>query len=254
MPDTNRHLVLLALFLSVFPAPGIAAQALVEQAPGARVTAPVRVSLNFKVPKRGTPPKTAGGATRGACVSQKQMLVPLIPPDRLGLTLQERPSFFFHAPKSPAQQADFILLTEDDSEVVYQTTLTLPQQPGIARFDLPATAPALEAGKRYHWFMTVICDPTGGPNGNPSIEGWVERVAPERTLTKALTQAKPGDRPAVYAEAGIWHETLASLADLRRRNPDNSKLANDWSLLLKSVGLNALAAEPLVECCTLANQ
>jgi len=247
----TRHLTALSLALIL---PAIALTNLPANAKPSSTPSVTKLSLNFKVPNRGAPPTTAGGASRGSCLPQSKLLMSVMPKQQIGLTLAERPSFFFYVPQSPAQTAEFVMLSGDDTEVVYQTTFNLPSKPGVARFDLPVSAPALQAGKSYHWYMTVLCDTAVGPSGNPSIEGWVERTTPERSLAKALKQAKPGDLPALYAEAGIWHETLASLADLRLRTPANTKLVTDWKQLLTSVGLGSVASEPLVACCTLANQ
>lgn len=226
-----------------------------EAAPiGSTITAPNKLSLNFKPPKRGAPTSTAGGATRGTCLSGTRRPVPLTPKEHLGLTLSERPSFFVYVPESQTPMAEFLLLSEDDADVIYQTTFKVSATSGVIRFDLPADAPALQVGKTYHWFITLNCDVTKGPSGNPSVEGWVERTAFSQPLAATLAKTAPSDRPAVYAEAGIWHETLTSLADQRRKSPNNSKLQTDWQELLRSVGLDAIATAPLIDCCSASAQ
>jgi hypothetical protein len=215
---------------------------------------PKKVSLNFKVPKRGAPRSTAGGASRGSCLRGSQQpvnkpLTAIVPRTRLGLTFAERPSVFVFVPQSPAQTAGFLLLSDDDTEVVYETTFALPPKAGIVRFDLPENAPALEVGKQYHWFITTLCNATSGLSGSPTVEGWLERSAPDTALTKALQKTLPGNRPNLYAEAGIWHDTLATLSDLQQQYPKNSKFLNDWREALQSVGLETVATEPLLDCC-----
>ncbi|MCL6434766.1 MAG: DUF928 domain-containing protein [Leptolyngbyaceae cyanobacterium HOT.MB2.61] len=244
----SKYLTAFSLLLLVSPlgfSPAIA-----EAAPARpTVSAPRKLSLSFKAPRRGAPTSTAGGATRGTCMSGTQMPTPLTPKEGLGLTFSERPSFFVYVPQSQTQTAEFLLLSEDDTEIVYQTTFTLPATAGVIRFGMPADAPPLQTGKTYHWFITLNCDITKGPSGNPSAEGWVERVAVNQTLARTLAKTPISGRPAVYAEAGIWHETLMSLADLRRKAPNNSQLVTDWRDLLKSVGLDAIATQPLLDCC-----
>lgn len=218
------------------------------------IVSPFTISLKFKVPKRGAPRSTAGGASRGTCLSESQrvagkVLTAIVPRTRLGLTFAAHPSFFAYVPQSPAQSAGFLLLSDDDTEVVYETTFALPTKAGIVRFDLPETAPALSVGKQYHWFITTLCDATSGLSGSPTVEGWLERSTPEVALSKALPKTLPGNRPNLYAEAGIWHETLATLADLQQKYPQNSKYLNDWRELMRSVGLDTIATEPLLDCC-----
>jgi hypothetical protein len=212
--------------------------------------APQKISLNFKAPDRGSPASTTGGATRGGvCMPGPKVLMPLIPKQKIGLTVSDHPSFFLYIPQSPNQTAEFLLLANNDSEVVYQDTFSIPAKAGIVRFDLPATVPPLQAGKQYHWYVTLICDTTRGPSGNPTVEGWVERVQPSPALAKALKTKDPASRPALFAEAGVWHESLSSVADLLRKSPNNPKLLSDWNDLLKSVGLETVAKEPMFDCC-----
>ncbi|MBW4580502.1 MAG: DUF928 domain-containing protein [Tildeniella nuda ZEHNDER 1965/U140] len=219
--------------------------------PRPAIASPIKVSLKFKVPKRGAPRSTAGGASRGSCLRGSQqptnkLLTAVVPNTRLGFTFAERPSFFVYIPQSSAQTAAFLLLSDDDTKVVYETTFALPATAGIVRFDLPDSAPALQVGKQYHWFMTTLCDATTGLSGSPTVEGWIERSNPDVALTKALQKTLPGNRPNLYAEAGIWHETLTELADLQQKYPQNSRFLNDWRDVVRSVGLEAIAAAPLV--------
>lgn len=248
-----RIILALSLLLPIVTLVSPSAQAM-EAKSRLAIAPPLKISLNFKVPKRGAPSSTAGGASRGSCLldskaAGSKILTSLMPPTKLGLTLTGRPSFFVYVPQSPAQTAAFLLLSNDDTEIVYETTFALPSQAGVVRFDLPANAPSIEVGKQYHWFITTLCDATTGLSGSPTVEGWLERSAPDTALSKTLQKTPPSDRPAIYANAGIWPETLTTLADLRQKNPQNTKLVKDWQELLQSVGLGAIATEPLIDCC-----
>jgi hypothetical protein len=44
---------------------------------------------------------------------------------------------------------------------------------------------------------------------------------------------------------GIWYDSLATLAELKRRQPNNSTVATSWQEMLKSVDLSAIAEVPL---------
>lgn len=216
--------------------------------PAPRLQQPLRLSQAFRPPNRGAPLTTAGGATRGTCFAPDRLLVSLMPKQQLGLTLAERPTFFWYIPATTARRADFLLLGDNDSQIVYEGSLSLPETPGIISFTLPADAPALQVGKSYHWFLTIACNPTGA-NGNPSVEGWVERVKPDTALAQSLKKATLKDRPALYARAGIWHDALKSLAELRRTAPKAPQTQSSWAELLRSVGLTEITQEPLIDCC-----
>ncbi|MEH2048748.1 DUF928 domain-containing protein [Nostoc sp.] len=208
-----------------------------------------QISQTFKPPQRGKPPASAGGSTRGSsCLTGKKLITPLIPPDKLGLTFAEHPTFFWYVPPSPVKTAKFLLLDKDEN-VFYETSFTLPDKPGIINFKLPDTAPALAVGKTYHWYLIIACD-TQDSSKNPTVDGWVERTQPELGLSEALTKANLHKLPSIYAEAGIWHEALTSLVKLRETEPNNFKARLDWRQFFKSVGLSAIASEPLIDCCT----
>ncbi len=207
---------------------------------------PLQLSQSFRPPSRGTAPPSAGGATRGeSCLKGSQQLTSLVPQNRLGLTYSSNPTFYWYVPQSPATTAKFLLLNSDDSDVVYETNLALPKQSGIVSFTLPSSAPPLAVGKQYHWYLVVGCNQMD-QSANPSVEGWVERVQPEGTMTRQLEKATPTERVQIYADNGIWHEAVTTLAGLRQTNPTDRSAIAGWQALLTSVNLERLASEPLL--------
>jgi hypothetical protein len=65
-------------------------------------------------------------------------------------------------------------------------------------------------------------------------------------LAQALTTAATEEKPDIYAKAGIWYEAVATLIKLRQEQPQNVALLNQWQTLLKSVGLEKIADQPLL--------
>ncbi|MEO0968412.1 MAG: DUF928 domain-containing protein [Cyanobacteria bacterium J06639_18] len=114
-----------------------------------------KISQTFKPPNRGTPPATAGGATRSSCTEKKGYLTSLIPKQKLGLTVNEHPTFFWHMSKPEVKTAEFLLLDEND-DLVYETNFNLPKKPGIFAFTLPSKAPGLKMlntlSSRYNYY------------------------------------------------------------------------------------------------------
>ncbi len=217
----------------------------------ATASQPVLISQTFKPPNRGAPSSTAGGATRGSCSVRAKQLISLMPKEvagakeKLGLTISDHPTFFWHAPQATGQTANFLLLGSRDTEVVYEATFKLPKTPGVIAFKLPANAPALAPGKQYHWFLSLPCK-ASEPDNEVSVSGWVERTQPTVVLTKALAKAQPRSQAILYAEAGIWHEAIATLAQLRQAAPKDAQIEASWQTLLTSVGLKTVASEPMV--------
>ncbi|HEY9604036.1 MAG TPA: DUF928 domain-containing protein [Allocoleopsis sp.] len=204
---------------------------------------------NFNPPD--TPPegRTQGGGSRSSFVQQGKPLTALIPKTQLGLTMAKYPTFFIYVPQSSEHMAVFTLLDEDN-KIVYETRVTLPNQAGVVSFSLPdtGTLAPLKVGKPYQWYFSIVYD-FDDRSKDRLVQGWIQRVEPSPDLTQKLEQTDSKNRPALYASAGIWHDTLTTLAQLRRSTPNDATLAQQWEELLKSeaVGLNDIAKEPLLE-------
>lgn len=159
-------------------------------------------------------------------------------------TVSERPVFFVYIPESLAQQGEFLLTDENQTEILYEATFDLPEEPGVGSIQIPESAAALEVGKIYHWSLALICDPVDR-SADLIVDGWVQRIEPDAELTVELDQTEMRDRPQVYAEQGIWQDTIATLAALRYENPDDTAIASDWESLFRSVNLADYADAPL---------
>lgn len=209
----------------------------------------IPAQAQFVPPNLGAPKTTAGGATRsGSCVVGKTSLIALVPNSkikpvgRIGLTTQERPTIFVYLPKTNAQSAEFIL-KDVEEEDVYRTTVPISGQQGVVGFKLPADAPALEVNKDYQWFFNVICQPSDRLR-DVFVSAWIKRVEPNTTLMNGLKNSKPRQRPNLYAQAGIWQDTLTALSELRRSSPSDKTVTDEWNTLLKSIGLGDVPGGP----------
>ncbi|GAB4201732.1 MAG: hypothetical protein Fur006_54520 [Coleofasciculaceae cyanobacterium] len=166
-----------------------------------------------------------------------------------GLTSNEHPRFWFYVPyESNSVRAIEFVLQDDRDETLYRTSVSIPSKVGIVGVQVPTTANPLEPNRQYHWFFKVraACDPNQ-PETLEYVEGWVQRMSLDATLRDRISQASPQQRAALYAEKGIWHEALTTLSQLRRANPNDGAIAKDWTDLLKAVGLENLANQPLLE-------
>lgn len=214
-------------------------------------------AVRFRVPNVGTPRRRTSAAVRGAAGtvpnncgnSTNEQLVALLPPTEPTLTVAEYPTIFVSIPRTSAKEAEFILAKDNDGEqeVIYETTVTLPSNPGIVNVSFPnnKTLPPIEVGKSYRWYFSVICNPQDRTD-EPHVGGEIQRVEPSPNLVAELKNASPRDRAAIYAEAGIWYNALNSIAQLRRSSPNDRAIAADWAELLKSVGLDTISQKPLI--------
>jgi Domain of Unknown Function (DUF928) len=235
-------------------------------------SAPILLSQNVKFtpPKVTAPGNRQPGTHRGPNCPEDLSISPLMPqptlmplpstsdskvkePPKTGLTLSESPTLFAYV--SPAStQVKFNLFEEIDSEQdkqVSETTFKV-EKPGIIAVTLPTAGSdqkSLEIDNWYRWSFSVDCnpkDPNAGKN-KFSVTGFVKRIAASPTLKNDLANPDPMARLIAYATHGIWYETVATLAEMRRKAPDDAKLTAEWTELLKSQKLDSVADKPLVQ-------
>ncbi|AFY58624.1 protein of unknown function (DUF928) [Rivularia sp. PCC 7116] len=210
------------------------------------------ISQSFTPPNReGKSPVTAGAATRGGCDTKQNLVTPLMPKEKLGLTFDERPTFYWHTSKSNAETAEFLLL-DDNDDLVYEANVNLPKKPGIFAFTLPPEAPGLKTNKQYHWYLSVNCS-SEETDDIVTVEGWVERTKPNLATWIKLNKSTPKYRSKIYADASIWHEAITNVAQQRCIAPYDSTMVLYWNQLLTSVGLKELVSESITNVCEVKN-
>jgi hypothetical protein len=212
-------------------------------------------------PRRDQPaPKTTVGGGRrndGKCPQDReaseqstatksldQLLTPLLrsPITDPQLTVSPRPTFLVYVPQTSAKALEMTL--EQDGKGIYQTRVNLSGTPGIVSIQLPANAPELETGKDYKWLVSMVCG-SGAPEDS-FVQGSVRRIQADSTLSP-IDRAKPLDKVALYAKNGVWFDTVANLAALRKAQPNDTQVASAWENLLKDAGLGAIANAPLMK-------
>lgn len=196
-------------------------------------------------PPRTPPPnqrKPGGGldASTSACKNTSKPLTALIPAENPVLTTSTHPTFLFYVPytSDEVESGEFsLLLGPEEKKRIYKTRFTLPQTPGIVSITLPSSPEyALEENQYYHWYVKLLCKGNTSNKPDVDINGWVQRVAltPER------------ERQIKGATPEVWYDALANLANSLRTSPQDATLRSKWVELLKSIGSEDLAQEPLV--------
>ncbi len=226
-----------------------------------------RGQVNFELPPppdTGAPDstgQTAGRGPSGECQSVKSVDTPLtalVPISKTsggdqvvwGLTSAEYPTLWFYVPYSLTDKLPGELrLTEQDEKgnPIYKAIKVTGTAPGIIGVRLPSTQAALKIGKLYTYNFVVLCDP-GDPSKNIFVTASVERRTPSSSLASQLRKATGRERElaALYAKEGFWYESLTTLAELRRDNPNDATLTADWGALLQTGGLNEIQQKPIV--------
>ncbi len=197
----------------------------------------VRGDLIFRVPGESAPVNTIGGGVRS---SQNQRVIALLPDTAHGRTIASHPTILVYVPPTSSRQA-FFSLQDETGQSHYQTQVEISGQGGIIRITIPPEIAALEIGKDYAWFFAPIEPGQALRPDNYSVSGWVRRVA-EPLSNSLLT---PLERASLYANSGIWYDSLSVLAAAKLAQPDDPKLTLAWEELLTQVGLAKIAQQPI---------
>ena len=167
-----------------------------------------------------------------------------------GKTALDHPTLWFYIAYPVNTYVEFIIQDEAENEI-YQTTFTLNKTPGIVSLTLPEDQINLETGRNYHWYFNIICNPED--TTDDFVEGWIEKVELNRVIKTQLESVQPLEDISIYADNGLWYDTLTNLDRMRQSDPGNQAIATIWSDLLRQVGLDEISQEPVVQRYNLAN-
>lgn len=204
----------------------------------------------FSGSNQGKPGETKGGASRrGECMAElsnsEVNVTPILPDPSKSLTVASHPTFLAHIPSTSAKKV-FLRIKDNKEEYEYTTILPITGQEGIIRVTLPPEAPPLKTAQNYQWFLAVMCQGILKPD-SPVVRGSVTRVPINITSSEQFQTMTQLKQVEMYAEAGIWYETISILAQLREEKPEDSNLFSIWEKVLSSVGLESLAQAELVD-------
>jgi hypothetical protein len=202
---------------------------------------------NLDAPKVSVP-----GITRSAGCNESRCLIGLVPnleSDAVPavLTISASPTFYFLIPKTDGI-AYFRLFEVDanqsKSKRVYRTSFKIKNKMGIVAFKMSADAPILKPDQDYIWEFTV-----GDLTDTETVRGSIRRVSPSAELVAKLKITSAAiDRAALFAEAGIWFETLQALAEVQQKSIyKNRGILTEWNALLSSANLNRVIPHSFVK-------
>ncbi len=231
----------------------------------AQVTQPIKKPVTntqnslgeLKFPRNGAPiGRRQGGARRNGCPNLNQQITALVPGEEtveesksfLALTVSEYPTFWVYLPQLPVnlRSGEFILQDEFDKDI-YRKLVSLPQKPGIIGIKLPLNSKyALKTNSKYQWYFKIYCGEPQNKSDYFYVKAWVQRVPLTTSLQNQLKTANSEEYKA-YAVNYMWQDAVTNLADLRRSNSSSHILTQDWTNLLKAVGLEEFAKAPIVE-------
>jgi Domain of Unknown Function (DUF928) len=239
--------VILILILSVFTVP----QVLAKPTTAPQKPAPKRPAkpIRFVPP---TPPdpgepggRGQGGGSRGAC-RPYEAVTALVPKSGWGLTTSDRPTLWVNVPQGlEAGVAIEWVLRDAAGQAIVKTRFTAPKTPpGVISLSVPPTA-GLKVNQSYRWAVFIYCDPQE-PDQPVTIRGKIERSVLSAKLQAQIAAADPLEKAALYAENGIWYDSLTILGLQSHQDP---AIAAAWTDLLQQEKLVQSGA--IAPCCTI---
>lgn len=239
------------------------------------IASPEPLAIQFAPPAALPPPpvvndpgsgRSQGGASRGCGANLPEelptLLVPLTPGGnqtlRWGLTTTDRPTFWLHIPKGIKDGALIVLTLQNGiSKTSHRVQFQVPPNtpPAVLSLPIPAAAPSLQLDTVYRWEVRLFCN-SGGSTAEPSIDipiifsGGIQRTTPSARLHRQLATAKtPLDRAVVYANNGIWYDSLTTLGLQQVKPSVDPAIARAWSDLLRQANLEPAISAPIAACC-----
>ena len=194
--------------------------------------------FSYRPPMRGAPAARIGGGTRG--IGDKTLELVVLAPDHTGLTTKEQPTLYWYASEPVQAQLEVTLINDESIDPQLEQALTTQAKAGIHSFDLSSTTARLKPGMEYRWFVSAIADKAQRSN-DIVASGTIQRIEPDKDLSNRIAAADKGSVANIYAEAGIWSDTIDAISRLINDSPDNSTLMEQRAALLEQVGLQAAA-------------
>jgi len=192
----------------------------------------------------GTLTVSVPGIIRSSGCTEQACLIGLVPDlvaenAPVPLTISDNPTFYFLVPEIDGR-AYFYLYEVDSSsgkgKRIYRTSFKIKNKAGILTFKMPAVKgdSILELDKNYVWEFTV-----GSLTDAETVRGSIRRVMPSKNLVGQLKKTfLPLERAALFAQEGIWFETVQTLAEAQKGLYKKPEIVSEWTELLKSATLD----------------
>jgi Domain of Unknown Function (DUF928) len=216
---------------------------------------PADAAPGYKPPRRQSAQRTENSGTRSK-VSRigepkgcaKDLAVPLtlvVPEEQKSAdgkssitpetTLAKPPLYLYlSAPK------ELKFTVSDGAKLVWTHTQKV-NTTGITEIPYPDGVPSLEVGKTYSWSVEVVCQSDSlEPQKNVGSRLTRVPLPPAAVQQQLKTATTPRQRAEIYANAGLWPETLMNIAEAQQ-NPTDTAADQDLLSLLEQIDLKEIA-------------
>jgi len=192
----------------------------------------------YRPPLRGAPGGRVGGGTRG--IGDEFITLFVLAPNHVGLTVQGQPTLYWYLSKPTNLPIEVTIIEDQAIYPLLEKQIPVPIQPGINCIRLADYGVSLLPGESYRWFIAAI--PAADRRSKDIIAaGFIERIEIPGALYGKLSQSDRRTLPNLYAESGIWYDTITAISELIETNPNDMNLRKQRAALLEQVGLSEVA-------------
>jgi hypothetical protein len=188
----------------------------------------------------GILPIRVGGGSRGG--PDDGLSVQVLVPEQLALTTQAQPSLYWYQNKTAKTQCEVTVTEPKNPKPLLMMKSGAAVPAGIHAIRLSKFNIKLKPDVTYKWSVAVVVDPD-----NRSLDvvanGVIKRIDASPDLAAKLATAADADKPALYAENGIWYDALQSISDQIDKSPKDTALRQERADLLKQVGMDGVSMD-----------
>jgi len=206
---------------------------IVDNTPRARsVWAPI-----YKPPYPNAPNVRVQGITRGS--DDAALALTVLAPEHVGLTIKDQPSLFWFQSRTANARFELTIAADKEATPVLEAKLNAATTDGIQRFRLSNTSVKLKKDVEYRWSVAMVLDPENRSR-DVVASGVIKRITPSPELISRLAKS-PSDAAAIYADEGVWYDSLEALSDLIEQKPADMALHEERAMFFMQVGLKDAA-------------
>lgn len=174
------------------------------------------------------PKSTESSANRGCRNNLANVITLIVPTNHIAQTVSSRPVLYYFLHQKETVEATLSLAEIDGKNAIVERSIKL-DQPGINGIKLPPEV-QLKVNQEYIWTITLICNKKR-PSANREIQALIKRVAVPIKLFEQLKKITSSrERSQLYAQYGMWYDTLASLSFSKEGVEDLQKLLEQIGL------------------------
>ena len=191
----------------------------------------------YRPPFPNAPRVRVDGISRGA--DDAALALTVLAPEHVGLTTKDQPSLFWFQSKAVRARFELTIVAAKEPKPLLEMQLDQPATDGIQRFRLSDHGVKLKKDVDYRWSVAVVLDPENRSR-DVVASGVIRRIAPSPALVERLAKS-PSDAAAIYADEGIWYDSMEALSDTIEQQPQDKVLHEERAMFFMQVGLKDAA-------------